>query len=48
MKPITATRRAVVTLANRLNKKIRDLSAAFVRAWQMIKAQMYIKSKVLK
>lgn len=46
MKSINEVRRAVTTLANRINRKIQNLSSAFIRAWQMIKAQQLIISKV--
>ncbi len=42
MKNITNIRKAVVTLANRLNKKIKNLSNAFIRAWQIIKGKLLI------
>lgn len=46
MKNINEVRRTVTTLANRINRKIQNLSSAFIRAWQMIKAQQLIISKV--
>ena len=45
MKAITKVKKEVTTLANRLNKKLHDLSAAFRRAWQIIKGRVLI-SKV--
>lgn len=45
MTPITNIRKAVSTLANRLNKKIQNLSSAFIRAWQIIKGRVLL-SKV--
>lgn len=45
MKTITKIRKEVTTLANRINKKINDLSAAFKRAWQIVKSKQLI-SKV--
>lgn len=47
MKNITNVRKAVTTLANKLNKIINDLSAAFIRAWQMVKAQIFLTSKIV-
>lgn len=45
MKQITRIRKAVTTLANRINGKIHDLSAAFIRAWQIVRGRQLI-SKV--
>ena len=45
MKPITRIRKEVTTIANRINGKINDLSAAFRRAWQIVKGRLLI-SKV--
>jgi len=42
---ITRIRKEVATIANRINKKINDLSAAFRRAWQIVKGRQLI-SKV--
>lgn len=46
MRTITNTRKAVATLANKINGKIKNLSAAFTKAWQMVKAQIFLTSKV--
>ena len=45
MKNIQEIRKAVATLANRINKKLKNLSAAFKRAWAVIKGKT-ITSKV--
>jgi hypothetical protein len=37
MTTITRIRKEVATLANRINRKLNDLSAAFRRAWQIVK-----------
>jgi len=42
---ITKIRRAVATLANKINRKIKNLSAAFKKAWAVIKGKT-IQSKV--
>ena len=42
---ITTIRKAVATLANKINSKIKDLSRAFKKAWQIIKGKT-IQSKV--
>jgi hypothetical protein len=42
---ITEIRRAVATLANQINKKIKNLSRAFKKAWAIIKGKT-IQSKV--
>lgn len=42
MNRITKIRKEVATLANRINKKINDLSAAFRRAWQIVKGRQLI------
>lgn len=42
MKGIKEIRKAVVTLANRINKKAKNLSSAFKRAWQIIKGKSLI------
>ena len=42
MNQITKIRRQVATLANRINKKISDLSASFRRAWQIVKGHQLI------
>ena len=39
MKNIREIRKAVVTLANRINKKTKDLSSSFKRAWQIVKGK---------
>ena len=39
MTNITKIRRQVATIANRINKKLNDLSAAFKRAWQIVKGR---------
>ena len=39
MKNITKIRMQVATIANRLNRKIKDLSAAFRQAWQIVKGK---------
>jgi hypothetical protein len=45
MKNIQEIRRAVATLANKINKKLKNLSASFKKAWAVIKGQI-IQSKV--
>jgi hypothetical protein len=45
VKEITKIRRAVVSLANKINSKIKDLSRAFKKAWAIIKGKT-IQSKV--
>ena len=45
MKKITRIRKQVTSIANRINKKINNLSAAFRRAWQIVKGRELI-SKV--
>ena len=45
MKKITRIRKQVTSMANRINKKINDLSTAFRRAWQIVKGRQLI-SKV--
>ena len=45
MKKITRIRKQVTSMANRINKKINNLSAAFRRAWQIVKGRELI-SKV--
>ena len=45
MKNINEVRRAVVTLANRINRKAHDLSGAFIRAWNIVKGKLML-SKV--
>jgi len=45
MKKITRIRKQVTSIANRINKKINNLSAAFRRAWQIVKGREFI-SKV--
>ena len=45
MKNITKVRKQVATIANRINRKIKDLSAAFKRAWQIVKGRVLV-SKV--
>ena len=42
MTNITKIRRQVATIANRINKKLNDLSAAFKRAWQIVKGRELI------
>jgi hypothetical protein len=42
---ITEIRRAVATLANQINKKIKNLSRAFKKAWATIKGET-IQSKI--
>lgn len=42
MKTIKEIRRAVATLANRINIKAKDLSSSFKRAWQIIKGKSLI------
>lgn len=42
---ISKIRRSVVTLANKINSKLKNLSASFKKAWQIIKAGV-IKSKI--
>lgn len=44
MKNIKNVRKAVATMANRINKKLNDLSAVFKKAWAIIKGR--IQSKV--
>jgi len=39
MTSITRIRRQVAIIANRINKKLNDLSAAFKRAWQIVKGR---------
>ena len=39
MKEIREIRRAVATLANRINRKAKNLSSSFKRAWQIIKGK---------
>ena len=45
MKPITRIRKQVATIANRINRKLNDLSASFRQAWQMVKGRELV-SKV--
>ena len=45
MKPITRIRRQVATIANRINKRLNDLSASFKQAWQIVKGRELV-SKV--
>jgi uncharacterized phage infection (PIP) family protein YhgE len=45
MKNIQEIRRAVATLANKINKKLKNLSASFKKAWEVIKRQI-ISSKI--
>ncbi len=45
MASITKIRKEVATLANRLNRKLHDLSAAFRRAWEIVKGREVV-SKV--
>ena len=45
MNQITKIRKQVATIANRINRKIKDLSAAFRQAWQIVKGRELI-SKV--
>jgi len=45
MKTITEIRKAVATLANRINRKLKDLSTAFKRAWLIVKGKSVL-SKV--
>ena len=45
MKPITRIRKQVTTIANRINKKLNDLSASFKQAWQIVKGRELV-SKV--
>lgn len=45
MKEITKIRKAVTILANRLNNKIKDLSSAFKKAWQIVRGKILL-SKV--
>jgi uncharacterized pyridoxal phosphate-containing UPF0001 family protein len=45
MKNIQEIRRAVATLANKINKKLKNLSASFKKAWAVIKGQI-ISSKI--
>lgn len=42
MKSITRVRKEVTTIANRINGKINDLSAAFRRAWQIVKGRLLV------
>jgi len=42
MKNIKEIRKAVATLANRINKKAKNLSNSFKRAWQIIKGKSLI------
>lgn len=42
---ITKIRKAVATLANKINRKIKNLSAAFRKAWAIIKGKI-IQSKI--
>ena len=42
MKKITRIRKQVTSIANRINKKINNLSAAFRRAWQIVKGRELI------
>jgi hypothetical protein len=42
MKEITKIRKEVAVIANRINRKIRDLSSAFKRAWQIVKGRLLI------
>ena len=42
MKPITRIRKEVATIANRINGKIHDLSAAFRRAWQIVEGKLLV------
>jgi len=42
MKSITKIRKQVATIANRLFKKLKSLSAAFKRAWQIVKGRELI------
>jgi len=42
MTQITKIRKSVATLANRINKKINDLSTSFHRAWQIVKGRLLI------
>ena len=42
MTNITRIRKQVATIANRLNKKMQDLSAAFKRAWQIVKGKLLV------
>jgi len=42
MNQITKIRKEVATLANRINKKINDLSAAFRRSWQIVKGRQLV------
>jgi len=42
MKTIKEIRKAVATLANRINRKERNLSNSFKRAWQIIKGKSLI------
>ena len=37
MKSITEIRKAVAILANRINRKLKDLSTALKRAWLIVK-----------
>jgi len=45
MKSIAEIRKAVATLANSINRKLKDLSAAFKRAWLIVKGKSVL-SKV--
>ena len=45
MTPITRIRKEVATIANRINRKLDDLAAAFRRAWQIVKGRILV-SKV--
>ena len=45
MTNITRIRKQVATIANRLNRKLQDLSAAFRQAWQIVKGRELV-SKV--
>jgi len=39
MMNITRIRKQVAIIANKINKKINDLSVAFKRAWQIVKGK---------
>ena len=45
MTTITGIRKKVAIIANRLNKTLKDLSASFKRAWQIVKGHE-VASKV--
>lgn len=42
MKQITRIRKEVTTIANRINGKLHDLSAAFRRAWQIVRWRLLV------